>query len=111
MVQLKDHVALSSLPRAKSPDRRTNRLTRKKNRGLRVARVFSDPTVPPFDQVEWERRTAEITDDSGKIIFKQEDIEVPKSWSALATNTAPFEFRDSTAGNRPLRLYRGVYSP
>jgi ribonucleoside-diphosphate reductase alpha chain len=88
MVQLKDHVALSSLPQAKSSDRRTTRLTRKKHRGLRVPRVFSDPSVPPFDQVEWERRTAEITDDSGKIIFKQEDIEVPKSWSALATKIA-----------------------
>jgi ribonucleoside-diphosphate reductase alpha chain len=30
-------------------------------------------------------RTAEITDDSGKVIFKQENVEVPKSWSQLAT--------------------------
>jgi ribonucleoside-diphosphate reductase alpha chain len=44
--------------------------------------------VAPFDQVDWERRTAEITDDSGKVIFKQENIEVPKSWSALATKIA-----------------------
>ena len=42
----------------------------------------------PFDQIEWEKRTAEITDDSGKVIFKQENIEVPKSWSALATKIA-----------------------
>jgi ribonucleoside-diphosphate reductase alpha chain len=48
-------------------------------------RVFSDPKVKPFDQVEWERRTAEITDDSEKVIFKQENVEVPKSWSQLAT--------------------------
>src|SRR5256712_6075968 len=88
MVQLKNDVALSPLPRAKSTDRRTNRLTTKKHRGLRVERVFSDPTVAPFDQIEWERRTAEITDDSGKIIFKQDDIEMPKSWSALATKIA-----------------------
>jgi len=52
---------------------------------LRWPRVFSDPQVSPFDQVEWERRTAEITDDSGKVIFKQENVEVPKSWSHLAT--------------------------
>ncbi|MEY2500658.1 MAG: ribonucleoside-diphosphate reductase alpha chain, partial [Verrucomicrobiota bacterium] len=32
--------------------------------------------------------TAEITDDGGKVIFKQENIEVPKSWSALATKIA-----------------------
>ena len=52
---------------------------------LRVQRVFSDAKVNPFDQIEWDRRTAEITDDSGKVIFKQENVEVPKSWSVLAT--------------------------
>ena len=50
-----------------------------------IERVFSDSKVKPFDQVEWDKRTAEITDDSGKVIFKQEDVEVPKSWSLLAT--------------------------
>jgi len=52
---------------------------------LPVDRVFSDAKVKPFDQLEWERRTAEITDDAGKVIFKQENVEVPKSWSVLAT--------------------------
>ncbi|MDW8381211.1 MAG: vitamin B12-dependent ribonucleotide reductase [Verrucomicrobiota bacterium] len=52
---------------------------------MRWPRVFSDPLVKPFDQIEWEHRTAEITDDSGKVIFKQENVEVPKSWSHLAT--------------------------
>jgi ribonucleoside-diphosphate reductase alpha chain len=50
-----------------------------------LERVFSDAKVDPFDQIEWERRTAEITDDGGKVIFKQENVEVPKSWSLLAT--------------------------
>jgi ribonucleoside-diphosphate reductase alpha chain len=54
-------------------------------RSLPISRVFSDQAVNPFDQIEWEKRTAEITDDSGKVIFKQEDVEVPKSWSILAT--------------------------
>src|SRR5436190_6798215 len=54
-------------------------------KGLKVERVFSNPRVKPFDQIEWDRRTAEITDDSGKVIFKQENVEVPKSWSVLAT--------------------------
>ena len=54
-------------------------------KSLCVERVFSDLKVKPFDQIEWDRRTAEITDDAGKVIFKQEDVEVPKSWSLLAT--------------------------
>src|SRR5882672_9942941 len=52
---------------------------------LTLERVFSDAKTNPFDQVEWEQRTAEITDDAGKVIFKQENVEVPKSWSLLAT--------------------------
>ena len=52
---------------------------------LTIERTFSDPTINPFDQLEWERRTAEITDDAGKVIFKQENVEVPRAWSLLAT--------------------------
>ena len=60
-----------------------------KNKGakkhMRIERVFSDARVKPFEQIEWDRRTAEITDDAGKVIFKQENVQVPKSWSVLAT--------------------------
>lgn len=52
---------------------------------LKITRVFSDAQVKPFDQIEWDRRTAEITDDSGRVVFKQENVEVPKNWSQLAT--------------------------
>src|SRR5271155_4253830 len=52
---------------------------------LPIARVFSDAKIKPFDQIEWDKRTAEITDDANKGIFKQENVEVPKSWSVLAT--------------------------
>ena len=54
-------------------------------KSLHISRTFSDAKVKPFDQIEWDKRTAEITDDSGKTIFKQEGVEVPKSWSLLAT--------------------------
>src|SRR5207302_4912077 len=54
-------------------------------KSLNLERVFSDKNTNPFDQIEWERRTAEITDDAGKVIFKQENVETPKSWSLLAT--------------------------
>jgi ribonucleoside-diphosphate reductase alpha chain len=54
-------------------------------KSLKVDRVFSKAKVHPFDEIEWDKRTAEITDDSGKVIFKQDNVEVPKSWSVLAT--------------------------
>jgi ribonucleoside-diphosphate reductase alpha chain len=56
-----------------------------RKKSLPLERIFSDAKVKPFDQIEWDRRTAEITDDAGKVIFKQENVEVPKSWSPLAT--------------------------
>jgi ribonucleoside-diphosphate reductase alpha chain len=89
MIQLKHGIQPSSLNRPRKPtDRRKHRALKKKSPGLRFERVFSDGAVAPFDQIEWERRTAEITDDGGKVIFRQENIEVPKNWSALATKIA-----------------------
>src|SRR5213594_295745 len=89
MIQLKPGIPPSALnkPR-KAADRRQSRSAKKPKSGLHFERVFSDPAAKPFDQIEWEHRTAEITDDSGQIIFKQENVEVPKNWSALATKIA-----------------------
>src|SRR5512140_2829960 len=53
-------------------------------RALPIERVFSDAKVKAAAQLEWEKRTAEITDDANKVIFKQDNVEVPKSWSQLA---------------------------
>ena len=88
MIQLKPGIPPSALNKPRKADRRQNRSAKKTTGGLHFERVFSDAAVKPFDQIDWERRTAEITDDSGKVIFKQENIEVPKSWSALATKIA-----------------------
>lgn len=60
--------------------------------GLKVPRVFSKEGVDPFDEIEWEYRTAEITDDNNKVIFKQENVEVPKSWSMLATKVVASKY-------------------
>ena len=48
--------------------------------------VFSKPGVDPFEEVKWEKRTAEITDDKNRVIFRQTDVLVPGFWSQLATN-------------------------
>ncbi|MDB6059702.1 MAG: nrdJ [Verrucomicrobiales bacterium] len=64
---------------------RRNRASKGSGKSLEFTRIFSDAKVKPFEQIEWDRRTAEITDDAGKVIFKQEGVEVPKTWSQLAT--------------------------
>ena len=63
----------------------TNQATRRAT-GLEFQRRFTDGKVSPFDKVEWERRTALIGNDKGQVIFRQENVEVPKSWSMTATN-------------------------
>src|SRR5215472_2202084 len=106
MIQLKPGIPPASLNKPpRSTARRKNRMGRKKNSGLRFRRVFSGATVAPFDKIEWERRNAEITDDSGKVIFKQEDIEVPKNWSALATKIAvsKYFYGDIANGTDPYK--------
>jgi ribonucleoside-diphosphate reductase alpha chain len=55
-------------------------------RGLRFERYFTKPGVHPFDEVEWELRTAIISNDRGEKIFEQKEVEIPKSWSMTATN-------------------------
>jgi ribonucleoside-diphosphate reductase alpha chain len=54
--------------------------------GLEFRRFFTDGRVSPFDAVEWELRTAQIANEKGQTIFRQENVEVPKSWSQTATN-------------------------
>ncbi len=55
-------------------------------KGLTFHRVYSDPSVSPYDVLEWELRTAAITSEKGETIFEQKNVEVPKSWSQTATN-------------------------
>jgi ribonucleoside-diphosphate reductase alpha chain len=55
-------------------------------RGLVFERYFTDGKISPFDKMEWEKRTALIGNEKGVTIFKQEGVEVPKSWSQTATN-------------------------
>src|SRR6201987_2686091 len=54
--------------------------------GLLFERFFTDGKKSPFDAVEWEKRTAQIGNEKGVTIFKQENVEVPKNWSQTATN-------------------------
>src|SRR5690349_1669638 len=109
MIQLKPGIPRSSTPKPRKVIARTKRgLKRKKDESLKFERVFSDPNVSPFHQTEWEHRSAEITDDSGKVIFKQDEVEVPKNWTALATKIAvsKYFYGDIANGTDPSRSGR-----
>ncbi|MFP5228480.1 MAG: vitamin B12-dependent ribonucleotide reductase [Acidobacteriota bacterium] len=65
---------------------------------LRFARTFSRPNISPYDEVQWERRTAAIADASGKTIFEQKDVEVPVDWSMTATNIVASKYLHGQLG-------------
>jgi ribonucleoside-diphosphate reductase alpha chain len=57
-----------------------------KRPGLRFQRYFTHEGTSPFDSIEWETRDAVINDEKGDLIFEQRGVEVPASWSQMATN-------------------------
>ena len=56
-----------------------------KSRQMRIQRYFSQAGIHPFEQLEWEIRTAKISGEKGEIVFEQNDVEVPAGMSQLAT--------------------------
>src|SRR6202042_2526362 len=57
--------------------------------GIPFPRYFTsklEAAKTPYDEIQWETRTASIGNDKGSVIFEQRDIEVPVDWSQTATN-------------------------
>src|SRR5919109_2385080 len=71
---------------------------RRKAPGLSFKRFFTKAGVSPYDEVEWEFRTASITDAQGNIIFEQKNVEVPKDWSMTATNIVASKYLHGKIG-------------
>src|SRR6202789_1127150 len=66
--------------------------------GLMFSRRFSKEGVSPYDELQWERRTASITDTKGNSIFEQKDVEVPVDWSMTATNIVASKYLHGHVG-------------
>jgi ribonucleoside-diphosphate reductase alpha chain len=54
--------------------------------GIEFPRYFTLPGVDPFDEIEWEIRSAVIGNEKGKVVFEQREVEIPRFWSQQATN-------------------------
>ncbi|MEO8257435.1 MAG: vitamin B12-dependent ribonucleotide reductase [Acidobacteriota bacterium] len=54
--------------------------------GLSFPRFFTEAGSDPFDQIEWELRSAVIANERGEMVFEQRDVEIPRFWSQQATN-------------------------
>ena len=70
----------------------------KQSSGLQFPRYFTRPGVTPYDMVEWELRTANITDARGNTIFEQKNVESPKDWSMTAVNIVASKYLHGEVG-------------
>jgi ribonucleoside-diphosphate reductase alpha chain len=68
--------------------------------GIGIRRHFTTEGVDPFDEVEWERRDARITNyRDGTVAFEQLGVEVPAGWSVNATNILAQKYFRGTPGS------------
>ena len=64
-----------------------------------IGRHFTTPGVHPYDEVEWERRDARISNwKDGSVAFEQLDVEFPTTWSLNATNIVAQKYFRGTLG-------------
>ncbi len=54
--------------------------------GLEFPRHFTREGSTPYDEIEWDIRSVSISNEKGEVLFHQEGVEIPKSWSQTAAN-------------------------
>src|SRR5262245_19828653 len=55
-------------------------------KGLKVTPRFTEAGADPYASLEWESRTSVITNPDGSVVFKMENVRVPKGWSQVAVD-------------------------
>ncbi len=53
---------------------------------MKITRLFTKTGQDPLAGIEFTKRTSEIKNPNGSIVFKMDDVIVPKSWSQTATD-------------------------
>ncbi len=66
---------------------------------MKLSRHFTQAGRNPFDLVEWEKRSASIASEKGEVVFQQDDCEIPKSWSMMATNVVVSKYFRGLVGS------------
>src|ERR1700712_3564675 len=65
-------------------------ITKKKagtaNKGLKINRYFTQDGIPVYELFKYEKRSSVIRNPSGDAVFEMNDVEVPASWSQVATD-------------------------
>ena len=68
--------------------------------GIGIRRHFTTEGVDPYEELEWERRDARITNyRDGTVAFEQRDVEFPVGWSQNATNIVAQKYFRGSLGS------------
>ena len=71
----------------------------RRSRAIGLVRHFTREGVDPYEEVEWHRRDARITDHrDGSTVFEQRDVEFPRSWSVNSSNIVTQKYFRGTPG-------------
>ncbi|MEP6694325.1 MAG: vitamin B12-dependent ribonucleotide reductase, partial [Chloroflexota bacterium] len=84
-------MAIAEIPQRSVPTAITPVAAPAAKKGLRLERLFTHENVHPYDEIEWELRDAVIPGERGNV-FEQRGVEVPKFWSATATNVVASKY-------------------
>ena len=67
-------------------NKNTKHSEEQKGKGLKVGRHFSREGKNVYDLFNYEKRTSVIRNPSGDAVFEMKDVEVPATWSQVATD-------------------------
>lgn len=68
---------------------------------MKFSRFFTEEGRSPFDLYEYETRSSIIRNPSGDVVFEMNDVEVPKSWSQVATDILAQKYFRKTGVPQP----------
>lgn len=53
---------------------------------MKIFRHFTNSEKDPLESIKFEKRTSEIKNPDGSVVFKMDDVVVPSTWSQVATD-------------------------
>jgi len=53
---------------------------------MQIDRLFTQSEKDPLSSIEFVKRTSEIKNPDGTVVFKMDNVMVPATWSQVATD-------------------------
>ena len=79
--------------------------TSQRGGAMRIERRYTKEGQSAYEGVEFRLTTSEIRNPDGSVVFRAEDVEVPASWSQVASDVlAQKYFRKAGVPSRPKKV-------